>query len=321
MRYAMSFCCAGALAAVCALAGAEEKTQTLCDKDDPAQRDACVEDTLEVVFAGKADPASDSIFEYAEFAKGTEIEVLIASEVKSDFIQGWSYGVAHDPRFLEILSATTGGTDGLVCTSQFDATSIAVETCGPDPKCSPENRTPGGGFISAVSLFCKKAVFLPTGRKSLARATYKLQEDAGVGGTLVQFSDRLADPQSPAMQLNVTIDGQSRLWSTATEGWIKRAGGPSAQEFIRGNSNGDAKVDLADPVWTIQEVVYGGPPSACPEAADSNGDGTLDLSDAIYTIGWLLQGGQAPPAPFPACGTDPEPDGLPCPPGTVTACP
>ena len=312
MRYAMSLCCACALSTFPALAAAQEKTRILCDREDPAQRDFCVEDTLEVVFAGKTDPATDSILEYAEFAKGTEIEVLIASEVKSDLIQGWVYGVAHDTRFLEILSATTGGTDGSVCPSQFDATSIDVATCGPDPECSFEGRTPGGGFISAVALLCKKAVFLPTGRRFLARATYSLEEDAGVEGTLVEFSERIAARQSPAVRLNVTIDGRSKLWSMATEGWIKRAGAPPGQEFIRGDSNDDGEVDLADPVWTVSELFHGGPPSACRAAADSNGDGALDVADAAYTIRWLLQGGSAPPAPFPACGTASEPGGLPC---------
>jgi hypothetical protein len=321
MRHAVSFFCAGALLVFCPLAGAQETTRILCDEDDPDQGDMCVGDTLEVVFAGQTDPATDSIFEYAEFERGREITVEIIMDVTSDQIQGWAYGVAHDPRILEIQSVTTEGTDARQCSGLFDATSIDVATCGPDPECSPESRTPGGGFTSAIVFFCGKVVHLPLGRNVVARATYKLREDAGVEGTFVQFTDRLARRMAPPTPLSVTVDGWSKLWSTATEGRIQRSGGPSAREFIRGDSNDDAKVDLADPIWTIRELMYGGPPSACPTAADSNDDGILDIADAACTIRWLLQGGAAPPAPFPACGSDPTAGGLPCPAGTVSACP
>ena len=60
----------------------QEKTVVLCDEGDPqtecpGERCLCVDDTIEVVFDGKTDPASDSIYEYDEFVAGTEMNVSV----------------------------------------------------------------------------------------------------------------------------------------------------------------------------------------------------------------------------------------------------
>ena len=52
---------------------------------------------------------------------------------------------------------------------------------------------------------------------------------------------------------------------------------------------------------------------ACLAAADSTGNRTLDLSDSVFLLNYLFNGGDAPPAPFPNCGTTrPDEDDLPC---------
>ncbi len=71
--------------------------------------------------------------------------------------------------------------------------------------------------------------------------------------------------------------------------------------FLRGNSNGDLKLDLADAVWLIVELFGQGPSTPCPEASDANGDDGIDLSDAVFLINYLFLGGRPPPAPFPEC--------------------
>ena len=42
---------------------------------------------------------------------GTEFDMLVTLDVVSEGIQGWSFGVAHDPLQLEILEATVVGLD------------------------------------------------------------------------------------------------------------------------------------------------------------------------------------------------------------------
>jgi CD109 antigen len=85
-------------------------------------------------------------------------------------------------------------------------------------------------------------------------------------------------------------------------------------EFIRGDANSDQVVNISDPVATLTFlfVAAGEVALSCDDAADTNDDGSLDLSDAVTTLNYLFLGGVAPPAPFPAKGTDPTEDSLGC---------
>jgi hypothetical protein len=82
--------------------------------------------------------------------------------------------------------------------------------------------------------------------------------------------------------------------------------------FIRGNANGDEGLDIADPVWILNELFHDGPPSPCGDAADSNDDGRIDISDAVHLIRYLFLTGEAPPSPFPECGLDLTEDEIDC---------
>ena len=93
-------------------------------------------------------------------------------------------------------------------------------------------------------------------------------------------------------------------------------GGP----FVRGDANGDAKVNLADAVWCVNELVRKGPRTGCLRAADINADGYYDLSDVVYLIEWGFRGGPTIPDPFPECGTEVGPIDLDCPEGSVGYC-
>lgn len=73
-------------------------------------------------------------------------------------------------------------------------------------------------------------------------------------------------------------------------------------EFVRGDCNGDAGVDLADAVCALTWLFGGGEVPHCVAATDVNGDGSSDLADAVSLLNHLFQGGPAPSAPFPDCG-------------------
>ena len=94
---------------------------------------------------------------------------------------------------------------------------------------------------------------------------------------------------------------------------------PGGNRFIRCDPNNDGRVDISDPIWTVNELFLGDRKTTCPIAADCNGSGAVDISDPIYGLSFLFIGGPAPPAPFPECGVAPE-DGLLCPSGS-TGCP
>jgi len=82
--------------------------------------------------------------------------------------------------------------------------------------------------------------------------------------------------------------------------------------FIRGDVDGNARLDLSDPVGLLGYLFLGREEPGCLDAGDSNDDGALDLSDALYTLFSLFLGGSPPAPPFPGCGGDPTPDDLGC---------
>ena len=82
--------------------------------------------------------------------------------------------------------------------------------------------------------------------------------------------------------------------------------------FIRGDSNRDGAVEIADPIAPLAVLFQGGQAEPCVDAADANDDGNVDIADVVYTLAYLFTGGAAPPAPFPAPGPDRTSDPLLC---------
>ncbi|MBI4586239.1 MAG: hypothetical protein HY717_19690 [Planctomycetes bacterium] len=75
--------------------------------------------------------------------------------------------------------------------------------------------------------------------------------------------------------------------------------------FIRGEVNGDHRVDLADAIFVL--VFLFRDPALEPDpmiAADMNDDEHVDLSDPIYLLEYLFLGGPRPAAPYPGIGAD-----------------
>jgi len=81
--------------------------------------------------------------------------------------------------------------------------------------------------------------------------------------------------------------------------------------FVRADDNASGRVDLADPIYSLNYQFASGPAPPCMAAADTNGSGQVDLADPIFSLNYQFASGPVPPAPFPACGADPK-LGLPC---------
>ena len=82
--------------------------------------------------------------------------------------------------------------------------------------------------------------------------------------------------------------------------------------FVRGDSNTDTVVDIADPVHSLFHMFLG-EPTTCLDAHDSDDDGDLTINDPVRTLRFLFLGGPPPRPPFPNSGTDPSMDALSCP--------
>ena len=63
----------------------------------------------------------------------------------------------------------------------------------------------------------------------------------------------------------------------------------STKSFKRGDSNGDGKIDISDPISLLGCKFLGAECPHCEDAADSNQDGRIDLSDAVFELNCLFQ--------------------------------
>jgi len=84
--------------------------------------------------------------------------------------------------------------------------------------------------------------------------------------------------------------------------------------FRRGDSTGDGRADISDPIAVIGYLFLGGRKPGCLEAADAQNDGQVDIADAIYLLSFLFLSGPPPPIPFSPpspCGADTDIRGTP----------
>lgn len=90
-----------------------------------------------------------------------------------------------------------------------------------------------------------------------------------------------------------------------TSGAVYRVIAP--KEFLRGDSNSDDQVTLADVVKDIEYMFTNGSVE-CLDAVDANDDGVVNLADPIFTIQFLFLDGPQIRSPYPNCGLDPSGD-------------
>lgn len=157
----------------------------------------------------------------------------------------------------------------------------------------------------SVHLLCDvgcDAQFVPAQSQPLTVATFEIVSpfeqaslsfecDLGVAGALTTlFEGKQGDPVHPGL-----VDGSVRLVA-----------------FVRGDSNGDRRVDISDPLAILTQLFVEAE-TRCEDPADANDDGQVDVSDAVYLLSYLFLGDEAPPPPFPESGYDDTADALRCP--------
>tara|TARA_B100001013_G_scaffold226829_2_gene138995 strand:+ start:806 stop:1861 length:1056 start_codon:yes stop_codon:yes gene_type:complete len=67
-----------------------------------------------------------------------------------------------------------------------------------------------------------------------------------------------------------------------------------SQASILGDSNGDNRLNIADPVYLLNHLYREGSPSPADSRPDANCDGAVSLSDAIILIEYFFLDGEAP---------------------------
>ncbi len=124
------------------------------------------------------------------------------------------------------------------------------------------------------------------------------------GDDLVIFARVDEDAAARIRTHTCTLTGQV----TPTE-MIERVGPPTAVnplhvEFQRGDVNADGRVDIADPIASLQYQFSGAPEPPCRETLDFEDDGAIGIADPIAELNFLFTGGPPPASPFGECGKD-----------------
>lgn len=86
--------------------------------------------------------------------------------------------------------------------------------------------------------------------------------------------------------------------------------------ILRGDSNGDTRVGVLDVIHQLRVIFLGGVTTPCAKASDSNDDGRLDIRDPLATLQHLFV--SAPSNTFGVCARDVNEDRLSC---AVSSCP
>ncbi|MEM7263050.1 MAG: dockerin type I domain-containing protein [Planctomycetota bacterium] len=237
-------------------------------------------------------------------------------DIPADGAQGWSLGIEHDGDVLTASDPTTVGTlaadvaDGGLRNTGFEKSEVV------DPAANDGRN----GVVSAVVLSFTMPITLdPAETSSILNVTYTAG-DAGIAeaGTTVSFANGLRGAGQP-VETVLTVNGQT------VEATVQR---PVTivpvvsmdQPFIRGDANDDGKVNIADPIWIINELFRDGPATTCPDTADATDDGLVDLADAMFLIEYRFLAGALPAAPFPDCGLDGTDDDIVCDTGSFASC-
>jgi hypothetical protein len=116
---------------------------------------------------------------------------------------------------------------------------------------------------------------------------------ANIGGTPVIYQLGRTDGN----ELSGTI-GQVGVGSGSSPSYSMNSGfwQEFLQGYIRGDVNGDGVIDIADVVYLLNWVFFGGPEPAPLWVGDVNCDGVVDIEDVIYLVNYIFISG-----PLPSC--------------------
>jgi hypothetical protein len=152
---------------------------------------------------------------------------------------------------------------------------------GPVSHSTPSSTTVSGGAEGVIQVMEVDASFLTAGTNVVAVEVHQ------------------SDPESSDLSFALELIGTPSLE-------------PLPPAFVRGDGNGDRRLDISDPM-AILFVLYREAPTDCQDALDSDDTGILDLNDALEVLNFLFLNGPAMPAPFPLPGEDPtDADPLGC---------
>ena len=89
-------------------------------------------------------------------------------------------------------------------------------------------------------------------------------------------------------------------------------GPESVPSFVRGDTNADGELDIADAIWNLFFLFGGIIEPACMDALDANDDAAVDIADVVAILSHLFASSGPLPPPSGECGSDPTEDPWGC---------
>jgi len=287
-----------------------------------AQIEPCVSDPAACDgtenFTTKDDAGIPTGYGCADMIDNDEDGLTDAEDPDCRGVQGWSASVKTGDCF-NIASATTAGTiAGLVIAggirdfSSFEKTEVV----------DPANNAGQQGSTTAVVLSLTQPVIAPQTSDSLILIIQGAIDASGLteaGQSTDPCSIEIVPPgveglrgAGEPVKTAATVAGETDNPRILNANITLSTGDapPPEVSILRGDSNDDAKIDIADAVYIIAALFRDGPAISCPDAGDANDDGNLDSSDATFVIAYRFMNG---PSPAPnGCEVDATEDALTC---------
>lgn len=221
-----------------------------------------------------------------------EIEVGVRLEQTVSSARSWSLALVAEPLdLLELLEVTIEGT-GLE-EHRTESGFVSVE------------RTRGAGnegLIIQVDLSPEVPWSLPELVQPLLRVRFRLPLTPEIPAEVEHLRFQLRDSLRGAggrVETRVLPEGLQQVQG----GLQVRLDRSASLPFIRGDANGDSRVDISDPLL-ILGYLFLGDPSRCQEAMDVDAGGLVDLADAVGLLIFQFLDGLPPRAPYPGCGEE-----------------
>jgi hypothetical protein len=258
-----------------------------------------------------------------------DLKILLTSNEKAPTdVQGWSYGVRMDLDEVEAISGEPGAASKALhggAGPDFKSYSLAEKSA--DGK---ESGVTVGVVIDLDAPGTEVLTVGPGQSRHLDTIKLRSRETIPEGGqardVTIGFTDSLGGDRPIEALIVVEGDGIVPDLTETLALRLTPSGAPGGQPFIRGDSNDDSHVDIADGIWILNELFYDGPETECKAAADANDDDRVDIADSMYIFNHQLQPGRqpgnlfpAPNAPYPNCGT--ATSALACPAGSTSCSP
>ncbi|MEM7232765.1 MAG: dockerin type I repeat-containing protein [Planctomycetota bacterium] len=227
---------------------------------------------------------------------GSTFAVEFAIVAVTPRIQGWSFGVAHDDRYLKFEGATYSTT--ILDPAKPEGIDAGLIENFPQA-------VPGGFVTSFVLPFTGPG--LPLGEQNVViLAEYSVRNNFH-GSTHLRPTSGLGPMDAPRTDLALVSNGREYRPRFVRPAEL-RGVLPEAPFFHRGDTNDSGNADISDAILLLEYIFASEKAPRCLYTADVDASGDVNITDAVALLHALFLG-VGPPL---ICEVDPTPRDAEC---------